>query len=89
MRRAVWKSALRKRPGSGGCAPAEMIDAAVAAWRVEYEARRSVERPKEAEWKRRERARKRQAGQAPNGAMSGDDGRVSRQDTPDEIALGR
>ena len=66
-----------------------MIDAAVAAWRVEYEARRSVERPKEAEWKRRERARKRQAGQAPNGAMSGDDGRVSRQDTPDEIALGR
>jgi hypothetical protein len=43
-------------------ATTEMIDAAQATAREEYEARRVKERPKEVAWKRSERARKCQAG---------------------------
>jgi hypothetical protein len=64
----------------------EMIESAQAAARVEYEARRVKERPKEAVWKRRERARKCQAGQA---SASRDDDPVSRfHDRPKVSTLG-
>jgi hypothetical protein len=74
-------------------ATTEMVAAARAAARVEYERRRVKERPKEVAWKRRERARKCQAGQASSAAnvapdidlVSRDDSGASGDDTQSHV----